>query len=298
LLTAFLLTSQSAQAGSLRFCDRAKMLEISQQDKLLRFSEVIKTELQKSGQRLALVSRSGLDLSKFNTRYSHAGISLVASQNSPWSIRQLYYACDEDKPKIFDQGLAGFVMGTDSPSLGYISVVFLPEEVARPLELAVLENARSLALLNTRYSANAFAFAQKYQNCNQWVIEMIATSLGALGAVGDVSRHPNPRLQAQQWLKSNGFLPSMMEVSSKILMWIGAFIPLIHSDDHPSEDVEQQRYQVTMPAAIEAFLFSRYPQAERIEFCHNEQHIVIHRGLTPVAEGCMPSENDTVLEFK
>jgi hypothetical protein len=287
----WVVIGQPVLAGSLRFCDRPASLSLAQQDKLLRFSEVIKAELQTSGQSLALISRSGLDLSRFNTRYSHAGISLKDSQNTPWSIRQLYYACDEDKPKIFDQGMAGFVMGTDSPKLGYISVVLLPDEAAKPLAIAALNNAHSLALLNATYSANAFAFAQKYQNCNQWIIEMMATSFGALGIDG------NARLRAQQWLRENEYLPSVMEVGSRFLMWMGAFISMIHSDDHPADDLARQQYQVTMPAAIEAFVFAKFPLAERVEFCHNEQHIVIHRGRTPVAEGCLPGEGDTVLAF-
>jgi hypothetical protein len=289
LLIWSVLAWQPAFATSLRYCDQLPSISIAQQDKLLRFSEVIKAELQASGRSLALVARSGLDLSRFNTRYSHSGISLKASPNVPWSIRQLYYACDEGKPKIFDQGMAGFVMGTDSPALGYISVVLLPEVAEKPLEIATLQNASALALLNTKYSANAYPYSQKYQNCNQWVIEILATALGALGA------SESPRLQAQSWLRDNGYLPSLMEVGSRFLMAAGAFISMIHSDDHPETDLEKQRYQVSMPAAIEAFARLKFSQSERLEFCHNERHIVIHRGWEPMKEGCLPSEGDTVL---
>jgi hypothetical protein len=283
--------SQPAFASSLRYCDQPATLSIAQQDKLLRFSEVVKAELQASGRSLALISRSGLNLSRFNTRYSHSGISLKASPNTPWSIRQLYYACDEGKPRIFDQGMAGFVMGTDSPALGYISVVLLADDAEKSLEIAALKNASALALLNEKYSANAYPFSQKYQNCNQWVIEILATAIGALGVSN------NPRLQAQSWLKDNGYLPSLMEVGNRFLMAIGAFISMIHSDDHPESDLEKQRYQVSMPASIEAFIRLKFPQAERLEFCHNEQHIVVHRGWEPMKEGCVAGESDKTLSF-
>jgi hypothetical protein len=289
VLVSFFL--QPAFAGSLRYCDQPATLSIAQQDKLLRFSEVVKAELQASGRSLALISRSGLDLSRFNTRYSHSGISLKASPNTPWSIRQLYYACDEGKPRIFDQGMAGFVMGTDSPALGYISVVLLADDAEKSLEIAALKNASALALLNEKYSANAYPFSQKYQNCNQWVIEILATAIGALG-VSD-----SPRLQAQSWLKDNGYLPSLMEVGSRFLMAIGAFISMIHSDDHPESDLEKQRYQVSMPSSIEAFIRFKFPQSERLEFCHNEQHIVIHRGWEPMKDGCVASESNKTLSF-
>jgi hypothetical protein len=291
LVIFFVFTWPPSVAASLRYCDQPASLSLSQQDKLLRFSEVIKSELQASGQSLALIARSGLDLSRFNTRYSHSGISLKGSPNTPWSIRQLYYSCDEGKPRIFDQGMAGFVMGTDSPLLGYISVVLLPETAEKPLATAALENANALALLNTKYSANAYPFSQKYQNCNQWVIELFATAIGAL------TGSDNPREQAQSWLKDNGYLPTLIEVGNRFLMSLGAFIPMVQSDDHPESDLEKQRYQVSMPAAIEAFALLKFPQAERLEFCHNERHIIIRKGWQPIAEGCLPSENDRVIEF-
>jgi hypothetical protein len=291
LVIWFAFLGQPAFAASLRYCDQPASLSIAQQDKLLRFSEVVKAELRASGRSLALISRSGLDLSRFNTRYSHSGISLKASPNTPWSIRQLYYACDEGMPKIFDQGMAGFVMGTDSPALGYISAVLLPAVAEKPLEVAVLQNASALALLNTKYSANAYPFSQKYQNCNQWVIEVLATAIGVLNGID------NPRLQAQSWLKENGYLPSVMEVGSRFLMAVGALISFIQSDDHPESDLEKQRYQVSMPAAIEAFALLKYPQAERLEFCYSERQIVIHRGWEPIKDGCVASEGDTVLIF-
>jgi hypothetical protein len=58
----------------------------------------------------------------------------------------------------------------------------------------------------------AYTFSQKYQNCNQWVIELLATATGAL------KRSDNPREQAQSWLKDNGYLPTLMEVGSRFLM--------------------------------------------------------------------------------
>ena len=59
---------------------------------------------------------------------------------------------------------------------------------------------------------------------------MVATSFGALGIEG------NARLRAQQWLRENDYVPSVMEVGSRLLMWMGAFISMIHSDDHPADD--------------------------------------------------------------
>ena len=281
----------ASHASALQFCDHQATLSAAQKDTLFRFGAIIKTELENSGARLALVARSGLDLSRFGMRYSHAGFSLKASPNTPWSVRQLYYACDEGRPRIFDQGLSGFLLGTDDPSIGYVSVVLMPAAEAAEIEQAALDNARALQLLNTTYSANAYAWGLRYQNCNQWVVEMLATAWGRIDDAGE------PRAQAQRWLALHDYVPSRVEVGNRALTWAAAFVPWLHSDDHPSDDLAQMIYRVSMPAAIEGFVRSTVPGASRIEFCHTERYVVVHRGWEPIAEGCAPGAQDTVISL-
>ena len=129
LTCAALGWSAGAQAagssGASRFCDRGQPLTAAEQDRLLRFAGVLREELADVGDGVALVSRSGLDLSRFDIRYSHAALAW-RSDTGAWSARQLYYACDESRPRIFDQGLAGFALGTDDPALRSVSIVRLP----------------------------------------------------------------------------------------------------------------------------------------------------------------------------
>ena len=99
-LFVLLLGGGQAQAGGLRFCEPPPQPSASQQDKQLRFIAIVKDELALSGRGIALVSRAGTDLSRFEMRYSHAGLALRASDNTAWSVRQLYYVCDEAAPKL------------------------------------------------------------------------------------------------------------------------------------------------------------------------------------------------------
>jgi hypothetical protein len=292
-LTFFFFTGlQSAIAGSQRFCDKPIATTAAQQDKLLRFSEVIKHELDQSGASIAIISRSGLDLDRFGVRYSHAGFSLKNSTNSPWSIRQLYFACDEGRSKIFDQGMAGFVQGTDDLDVGYISVVILPNEGSDRIAQLALSNQQSLHLLNPNYSAIAYGLGLQYQNCNQWVIEMIASALccnadDALALVG--------RSQALDWLRQQSYQPEVINVGSRFLMWIAPFVPLIALDDHPAEDVSLRRLHISMPTAIERFLLAKLAQSQRIQFCHNQHQIVIRRSGPELAQGCVADASDQVI---
>ena len=292
-LASGLLTA--CHADALRLCDHPRPLSARQQDTLLRFAGIVKNELEASGRRLAIVSRSGLDLSRFSVRYSHAGLSLQASPNTPWSVRQLYYACDEGQPRLYDQGMAGFVLGTDDAETGYVSLVFLPEAPAAALERLALDNRRALQLLGSAYSANAYPWSQRYQNCNQWLSELLGTAWGEPGPEDEVQAEV--RARAQRWLQERGYTPGVFDVGYRPLIWLAAVLPWLHNDDHPPEDLARAVYRVSMPASIEAFVRAVLPTAERVEICHSGRRVTIRRGWEPVGEGCLPGAEDTVIQL-
>jgi hypothetical protein len=263
----------------------------TQQDRLLRFAAVVKGELDASGQSLALISRNGTDLHRFGLRYSHAGLSLRQNTNGPWSVRQLYYACDERRPRLFDQGLSGFLFGTDSPDLGYISIVLLPREQADSLERTALDNALDLRLLAARYSANAYPYSVRYQNCNQWVAELLATAWAPLADGEDL------RPRAQAWLEAQGYAPDPIQVGSHWLMALAPFVPMVHVDDHPIDDQYALHFRTSLPVSLEHFLHDRMPRAQRIELCHDTHRVVVHRGWDDLPDGCIPGGGDRVVEL-
>lgn len=277
----------SSGSGSGRFCDRTLALTARQQDRMLRFAAVLHEELALDDG-IVLLSRSGLDLSRFAIRYSHAALGW-RSEQGVWSARQLYYACDEGRPRIFDQGLAGFVLGTDDAALGYVSLVRLPPEASAALRPAMLDGARVQQLLAPRYSANAYAYSLRYQNCNQWVMEMLAAGWGALAAGDDL------RARAQAWLAQAAYVPQPVEVGARWLMLAGLFVPLVHLDDHPDEARAAMRLQVSLPATVEQFVQQRFPASSRVELCHDERQIVVHRGWSSIAAACVAGPDDRVI---
>jgi len=50
-----------------------------------------------------------------------------------------------------------------------------------------------------------------------------------------------------------------------------------------------------MPASIEAFVRAHFPDAQRIEICHADDRIVVHRGWDPVVEGCIAGDGDRLI---
>jgi hypothetical protein len=257
----------------------------------LRFAAAVRDELDASGSDTVIISRSGLDLSRFHIRYSHAAI-LSKADSGTWTARQLYYACDEGHPRIFDQGLAGFTAGGDNPAQGFISIVVMPADSASAVRHASQDSVRALGLLATTYSANAYAFSTQYQNCNQWVIELLAI------AWGNLVDGPDSRTRAQQWLEQAHYDPEPVNVDSRLLMMASMFTPMLHLNDHPENDRDAMRLKVSLPSTIETFVKQRLPDSKHIELCHNGQQIVVHHGWTPIADGCTPADGDLVLSFQ
>jgi hypothetical protein len=290
LMLGWLMAAGTAQASSAQFCDRSHQLSAAEQDRLLRFAAVLRDELAVNDDSVALVSRSGLDLSRFHIRYSHAALAWRSEQGL-WSARQLYYACDESRPRIYDQGLAGFAMGTDDPKLGYLSIVRLPPQAVLALRPALLDTPRALHLLAAQYSANAYAYSLRYQNCNQWLVEMLAAGWGDLPDGEDL------RERAQQWLHDAEYAPAPVEIGSRWWMLASALVPLVHLDDHPDQDRAALKLHISLPGTIEEFVRAHFPQSQRLELCHDEQHVVIHRGWTPIAEGCQAADGDRVISL-
>lgn len=266
-------------------------MSAQQEDTLLRFAALVRQELDGSGETVAFIARSGTDLSRFGVRYSHGGVILKAGEDSRWSVRQLYYACDEQRPRLYDQGLSGFLFGTDDPDVGYVSIVLPHGTAAAALQRAALDTPLALRLLAASYSANAYAFSLRYQNCNQWVAELLATAWGTLDDAPDL------RERAQGWLARSGYDPTGVDVGSHWLMAVAPLVPFIHFDDHPQEDFYALRVRTSLPRTIEAFVRKREPDATRIQVCHDGAKVVIRHGWEPIAHGCRPGEGDRVIEL-
>ncbi|MDE1951033.1 MAG: DUF2145 domain-containing protein, partial [Burkholderiales bacterium] len=142
--------------------------------------------------------------------------------------------------------------------------------------------------LGADYSANAYPFSTRFQNCNQWLAELLAGAWGA-GAEGGA------RAAAQAWLRRNGYAPTIIDPGALHLMALTPFLPWIHNADHPTAEIERRVYSVSMPASIEAFVHARLPAARRVELCHDTQRIVVHRGWDDLAPGCVPGSGDEVI---
>ncbi|WP_308602029.1 hypothetical protein [Massilia sp. Dwa41.01b] len=88
-----------------------------------------------------------------------------------------------------------------------------------------------------------------------------------------------------------------MKVPSHAMMFAGQFVPLVHVNDHPIDDIHALALQVSVPASIEAFVRQQAPNAQRVELCHDKERIVVHRGWEPLGAECKPGPGDEVIAF-
>ena len=288
-----LALSAAAHAFSFEVCDRPHEPSADQRDVMLRFAAIVREQLAASGQDVALVARSGLDLHRLDVRYSHSAVAIHDNDGRPWSVRELYYSCEDHKPRVYDEGLTGFLLGTDDPDTGYVSLVLLPPERGTPLRTTAVDKRHALGVLGASYSANAYPFSTRHQNCNQWVMELLAQAWGADAGDGDA----DARARAQAWLRAQGYLPTVFTVSAHPMTWLPDLVPWLANDDHPPHEIANGRYNVSMPASIETFVQAKVPDATRIEICHAGRHVVLHPGWTDVAEGCIAGPGDRTLEL-
>lgn len=281
-------------AGSSAFCTETVELHPTQQDRLIRVAGIIKAELESSSHQAAIVARSGLALQRLGQRYSHAGVSLRRSPNAPWSVRQLYFACDEQRPRIFDQGLSGFVLGVEDADVGFVSVLLLPERPEALLTHTALNDTVALQLLAPRYSANAHAYSTLFQNCNQWLAELLATAWSQQPLAADTL---TARTHAQHWLREQGYQATVLDVGWPPLLWLANLSPWLHTRDHPDADLLSGTLRVSMPEGLEQFVRQRYPHTQRWEFCYTAQHMVLRRNGPTLPDHCEAQPDDTVIRF-
>ena len=274
--TALPAAAGPASGSSMAFCQPAQAQTAAAQGRSLQLAEAVRTAVQASGAQVALVSRNGLSLERFGLRYSHAGVLLPEGTAVPWSVRQLYYDCEQARPRLFDQGLAGFLLGADAPGAAHVSLVLLPTQQADALRATALQQPVAQRLLAARYSANAYPFSTLYQNCNQWVAELLAAAWGQL------PDGPELRQQAQDWLRAAGYAPTRVNVGSHLTKLVASLMPLIHLDDHPPEARLGLVQHTSLPDALEAFARQQAPGARRLALCLDREKIVTRHGWQPL----------------
>lgn len=196
-------------------------------------------------ERCAIVGRVGSDLSllRFESDrpvYTHLGFALRDDEG--WSIHHLLNTHGGAWGHLYRQPLIDFFR--DDP-FDYRAAVLVPARTLQHRMADVLASALPHTLHTARYSAVAYPFAARYQNSNQWVLELAAAAQG-----GGTSRRA-----VQAYLRERGFRPT-------VLRTVGLAGQLLYAlrcrntrfDDHPLRDRLAGRIAVVLEPAVRRWL--------------------------------------------
>lgn len=207
----------------------------------------VQTRLAQSNAEAAIIGRVGMDLSEYKVTYTHAGIAYKTA-GQPWRIAHLLNACGAAASDLWQEGLGNFFL---DDLFSYDAVLMLPPPAVQQRLLQAVASTTALrAVHNPAYSMVAYPFALKYQNSNDWVLEVAAAALSKDMAI-------NNRDQAQSWLKLAGYQPAELRITPLKRLGARMFKASVAFDDHPNELRFSDRIQTVTVDSMMNFFTSR-----------------------------------------
>jgi hypothetical protein len=198
--------------------------------------------LDQSGERIALIGRVGSDLSKHKLRYSHMGTVWRDHPKGRWTVVHMLNNCGTANSALYDEGLGNFF--NDDP-FAYETIVAFPGAGLQDRLIKLLGTALPASLYHPTYNMVAYPWSTKYQNSNQWLVEVLAAAWAPEGTVAN-------RQQAQAWLKQAGYQPTLLRIGAFERLGGRMFKANIAFDDHPNElRFSDQIYTVTVESVVE-----------------------------------------------
>jgi hypothetical protein len=251
-LLALLAAAPLAQAG--RPCEERPLSPLSVEAALTLAAET-RDKLDSSGAEVVLIARAGQDLSRYGLRYSHLGFAWRDHPKGPWRVVHQLNQCGTASSDIYDEGLGNFFLD----DLWRMEATVLIPGAATQRRLASLLVGRGhLEFHDGRYNMVAYPFATRYQNSNQWALEVLAAAESRDVPV-------KSREQAQQWLKLAGYQPSELKIDALTRLGGRLTRANIAFDDHPGELRWSDRIRTVTVDSVFRFVESREPEAKRFE---------------------------------
>lgn len=205
------------------------------QQRNLELGTQVRDALERSGASVAYVARAGIDLRRYGLVYSHIGLAWRDHPKGRWFTYHLLNTCGTSSSELVDQSLEDFY-NVELFSHDALVVVPSPELQARLLKaffspIAPTLHERAYSMISNPYSV-------MYQSSNQWVLEVSAAALAPDNAVHN-------RLQAQNWLRTNGYQPFRASISGALVLGSRLFSPHVRFDDHDEQEARDGIYLTT-----------------------------------------------------
>ena len=225
-VAAAMLTLYSAPALAGRSCEAAKPTP-QMFERGLTLAEhtlnALDAENARSGAKVVVLTRMGQDLSKYGLLYSHLGYA-YRSHSGQWLVAHKLNTCATAEAAIYRQGLGEFFL---DDLWRFEAAWVLPTPEVQERLYAVLSDDTKIATLHTKpYSIVSYAWAQKYQQSNQWALETLAYAM---------EPSATSRVRAQAWLQFKGYEPGVLKIGALTRLGGRMTAANVAFDDHPNE---------------------------------------------------------------
>lgn len=200
--------------------------------------------LEASDAQVALIGRVGSDISEQGLRYTHMGAAVREHPKGRWLFVHLLNVCANDSSDIFDEGLINFFL---DDLFAFEAAILIPEPQLQARLKEELLGPLVRTLHNPQYSMIANPFSTKYQNSNQWVLELTAVAMAPKGSI-------TTRAQAQAMLTLKSYQPDSVKVSPVQQLGASLFRANVRFDDHTADEAAAGRYNVVTVRSVVRFL--------------------------------------------
>ena len=224
LLFVWMMLMATAHAG--QSCEQKK-LSPQTVERGFALAQRTAAALDASGQQVVILAHAGQNLTKYGLHYSHLGFAYrqqTGDGGHVWRIVHKLNTCGTGDAALYRQGLGEFFLD-DLWRLEAAYVIPTTEIQARLLPL--LQDDRQVRFLNQRaYSMVSYVWGTRYQQSNQWAIEMLARSQAP--AI-------RTRREAQTWLQQHDYQPSVLTIGAMTRLGGRLTAANVAFDDHPPE---------------------------------------------------------------
>ena len=124
--------------------------------------------------------------------------------------------------------------------------IMIPNQALQNTLFENLQGRNIKRLHQSHYSMLASPYSQRYQNSNQWVLEVLADSL-----------NPNAghsRYSAQKYLLKTGYQPAVIRVDAIERLGVNLFKSNIKFDDHSRQEQQYNKFYTVSVESIHHYL--------------------------------------------
>lgn len=250
-VAALVVLAPPARAGAACREEPLRATEVVQSMELARKTVAA---LDASGAEVALLARSGQDLNRYGLRWSHMGIAVRDHPAGRWTVVHELNACGTASSDLYDEGVGNFFL-TDLHR--YDAAILVPGAQLQASLKRVLATRTPRRLHEPRYNMLSYVFSTRYQNSNQWLLEVLAAGMAPPGQV-------ETRAEAQAWLKQQPYRPGTVEVPAAVRLGARMTRANVAFDDHPFDRRMAGHIDTVTADALLRFVQERDPEAHGV----------------------------------